>query len=187
MRLLHSRGAKQELRCRTATAGPRCTGQSPPPDHASSRCCAPRRARRKTTDPNDSRTPLAYAIHLGLTACEAVLRAHGRRAGVRLHAAPIRTRRASTDRCRSCAQRKEGAFSECARRLPPLRAHAVPSSSSPHSRVMQLRSFQPKARGARARTPARAHTRRARARERRAQYLLRCELKQRHISVVKPK
>ena len=80
MRLLLSRGAKQELQsCGGFTALHEAVDGDRPAVIALL-CAAPGAAAAvalKSFAAYGSRTPLSYAIHRGSAACEAVLRAHG--------------------------------------------------------------------------------------------------------------
>ena len=76
VRLLLSRGAKQDLRCRTHTALDLAVAYDYP-YIVSLLCAAPGAAAIFAERNSSGRTPLEEAIHEGHAACEAVLRAHG--------------------------------------------------------------------------------------------------------------
>ena len=80
MRLLLSRGAKQELQSGGGFTALHYAVDGNHPGIVELLCAAPGAAAAlalKTSAANGSRTPLAHAVYLGRAACEAVLRAHG--------------------------------------------------------------------------------------------------------------
>ena len=80
VRLLLSRGAKQELQGVNGYTAPHLAVFSDYPGVVELLCAAPGAAAAlalKTSAGLGDHTPLAMAIHKGRAACEAVLRAHG--------------------------------------------------------------------------------------------------------------
>ena len=77
VRLLLSRGAKQELKNDGSWTALHYAVQHNQPSVIALLCAAPGAAKALSLTTSDGRTPLALAIHLQYATCEAALRAHG--------------------------------------------------------------------------------------------------------------